>query len=261
MKRPILEIKNLSLHISQKPILQNISLSIYEGESISIIGPNGAGKTSLLKCLLQIYTHYKGEIFLMGHSVKNMTHKKIAQYLSYVPQGNEHLFPYTVEQLVMMGRYPYLSPFSTLKTKDKQAVEQALTLTQMNNFADRPLDTLSGGERQIVFIAAALAQGANVILLDEPTSFLDPKHTNDIHNILNTLNKKMGITIISITHDINSAALHSDRIIILKAGNLKFNGPPKDMMQNKTLEPAFEKPFTFVDHPISGQRIIAPEVL
>ncbi|MBN1348994.1 ABC transporter ATP-binding protein, partial [candidate division KSB1 bacterium] len=141
------------------------------------------------------------------------------------------------------------------------AVDSALQLTGIASFADRHLDTLSGGERQIVFIAAAVAQGAGIMLLDEPTTFLDPKHQTGVYQILKRLNQELKITLLCVTHDINNAALQSDRVIILKNGAVMHSGNATDIMQNPILEPAYDKSFLFIQHPQTGQPIIAPEVV
>lgn len=259
MKQPVIEIDNLSLTISHKLILDSISLQIYEGDYISIIGPNGAGKTSLLKCLMRIYSGYQGAIRLLGISHQRIKQKNLARHISYVPQANGRIFPFTVQEFVMMGRYPHLNPFTTFSLQDRVAVRKALVITGMEPLANRLMNTLSGGERQIAFIAAALAQGAKIMLLDEPTTFLDPRHEAQIRGILNRLNRELDMTIVMVTHDINMAALQSQRVIMLKQGKIIFVGEARQMMQNEILEPVFDKSFTFIAHPVTGQRIIAPE--
>ncbi len=260
MPKPVIEIENLSLKISDKLILNSVSLLVYEGDYLSIIGPNGAGKTSLLKCIMRIYSGYDGAIRLLGISQKKISQKNLAKQISYVPQANDRIFPFTVEEFVMMGRYPHLSPFTSISAADRKAVRNAMENTRIEPYADRMLNTLSGGERQIVFIAAALSQGAKIMLLDEPTTFLDPKHEAEIYSTLRRLNHELGITIISVTHDINNAVLQSQRIVILKGGSVIFSDEASKIMRNDVLEPAYDKSFTFIPHPITGQTIIAPEV-
>ena len=260
MGNRIIEISNLSLLISNKKILDSVSLQILEGDYLSIIGPNGAGKTSLLKCLMRIYSGSGGTIKFMGTPIERFSQKNLAKLISYVPQSDGRIFPFTVEEFVMMGRYPHLNPFTSFNADDKKIVQDALELTKTTNFSDRQLNTLSGGERQIVFIAAALAQGADILLLDEPTTFLDPKHEQEIYKILRKINTQLGKTIISVTHDINSAVLQSEQVIILKDGKVNFAGKAKEIMSNKILEKAYEKPFIFSNHPVTHQTIIAPEV-
>lgn len=260
MTIPIIDIENLSLSITNKAILNSISLQIFEGDYLSIIGPNGAGKTSLLKCIMRICATHEGTIRFMGTSLKKISQKDLAKQISYVPQANGRIFPFSVEEFVMMGRYPHLSPFTSFGDSDRKAVRNALEITQTASFSNRQMNTLSGGERQIVFIAAALAQGAKTMLLDEPTTFLDPKHEADIYSILKRLNRELGMTIVSVTHDINSAVLQSDKIVILKQGEVIYSGKARDIMRNEILKPAFDKFFTFITHPNSGQIIIVPEV-
>lgn len=259
-KKLAIDIENLSLSLADKAILNSISMQIFDGDYLSLIGPNGAGKTSLLKCLLRIYPGYTGAIRFHGQSLDRISQKKLARLISYVPQADGRNFPFTVKEFVMMGRYPHLSPFSSFSSEDRDAVHRSLEMTEMMPFASRSMSTLSGGERQIVFIAAALAQGASIMLLDEPTTFLDPRHEAEIYSILKKLNRELGMTIIAVTHDLNNAVLQSEKIAILREGKIMYRGKAQDIMTNEILQPAYDKPFTFVAHPITGQNIVAPEV-
>ncbi|MFC1508748.1 ABC transporter ATP-binding protein [Candidatus Omnitrophota bacterium] len=259
MDSPIIDIQNFSFSIGDTKILDSVSLHIFDDEYLSIIGPNGAGKTTLLKCLMRIYTGGQGTIVLNGRSIERYSRKELARLISYVPQSIGNNLPFTVEEFVMMGRYPHLSPFTTFGEQDRNAVRDALSLTGMEGLENRHLSTLSGGERQTIYIAAALAQGARIMLLDEPTAFLDPKHGDDIHRILRKIKEEAGVTIISVTHNINSAALESDRVAVLKNGKVVFSGNAPEIMTNEVLEPVYGKTFTFVDHPVTGSRVIIPE--
>ncbi|UCE06251.1 MAG: ABC transporter ATP-binding protein [bacterium] len=261
MRKPVIEIENLSLSLANKSILNSVSLQIFEGDYLSIIGSNGAGKTSLLKCIMRIYSDYQGTIWLMRIPLKKISQKSLAKQISYVPQANGRIFPYTVEEFVMMGRYPHLSPFTSFSADDRKAMRDALEITNTDSYANRLMNTLSGGERQTVFIAAALAQGASIMLLDEPTTFLDPKHEMAIYSILKKLNRDLGMTIVSVTHDINNAVLQSDRVIILKNGQIMHAGKAQDIMRNEILEQAFDKSFTFITHPKIDKKIILPDLI
>jgi iron complex transport system ATP-binding protein len=159
----------------------------------------------------------------------------------------------------MMGRYPFLNPFSFPDKKDEDAVHDALTVTGTLSFESRLLGTLSGGERQKVFIAAALAQEAKVLLLDEPTTFLDPKHEAEIYTLLAHVNRKQGVTIVSVTHDINSAVLTSRCVMALKDGSIAYCGPSEEFINNEVLHKIYEKSFAFVRHPGNGRIMVAPE--
>jgi len=259
MKNVLLEVKDYSFKFGKKETLKKISFSVLEGEHLSIIGPNGAGKTTLLKCLDRILTGGDGDIKLNGKALKNYSQRDLAKLMSYVPQADGRFFPFTVHEFIMMGRYPHLSPFSSINKTDKDLTFKVLKLTGTTQFADRFLNTLSGGERQKVFIAAALVQEAKIILLDEPTTFLDPKHQDEIHHLLRQLNHEYGLTIISVTHEINNAVHWSDRILALKEGGLVFFGRAKEIMNNEILEKVYEKPFLFVKHPQTGTPVIIPE--
>jgi len=184
---------------------------------------------------------------------------ELATLIGYVPQADGRIFPFTVYEIVMMGRYPHLSPFASPRPSDVEAVHRALALTETEQFADRFHATLSGGEKQKVMIAAALAQEARILLLDEPTTFLDPKHQTEIFRILRKVNEEAGVTILSVTHDINTATLSSTRIIALKQGRCVFSGSPREVMTQEVLGQLYEKQFLFVSHPVTGERLVVPE--
>ena len=260
MKKPLIEIKDFCFAYAGKKILDGVSLNVYESEYLSIIGPNGAGKTTLLKYMVRILRGGEGNIRLDGRLLAQYRQKELARLVSYVAQGDSGGALFTVAEYVLMGRYPYLSPFTTFSAPDRAAAENALELTETAHLANRRIDTLSGGGRQIVFIASAIAQGARIMLLDEPTTFLDPRHESHVLDIIKKVNRKFAITVISVTHDINHAALQSDRIVSLKDGKVMFDGPAGDIMDNRVLERIYGKRFDFVKHPENGSLIIVPEV-
>ena len=196
---------------------------------------------------------------MSGLQAERMGQRALAKRISYVPQSEGRFSPFTVEEFVLLGRYPFRSPFTSIRPEDRAAVREALRLTRIDHLAARRIDTLSGGERQTAFIAAAIAQGSGVLLLDEPTTFLDPKHEVDIRMILRRLNRDLGRTIVSVTHDINAAALESDRVVILKDGRVIFTGTAEEVMDDAVLSGAYGKPFVFVEHPSAGRRIVVPD--
>jgi len=260
VEKPLIEINDFSFAYAGERILKEVSLNVYQGEYVSIIGPNGAGKTTLLKCVIRILTGGEGSIRLDGRPLAQYRQKELARLVSYVPQGDSGGALFTVAEYVLMGRYPYLSPFTAFSAGDRQAAEKALELTGTAHLAQRRLNALSGGERQIVSIAAAIAQGARIMLLDEPTTFLDPRHESEVLNIIKKVNHNFGITVLFVTHDINHAALQSNRIFSLKNGTVMFDGPAGDIMDNRVLEKIYDKKFSFVRHPENGSWIIVPEV-
>ena len=255
----LIEVSNFSFSIRGKQILHDISLDVSQGEYLTIVGPNGAGKTTLIKCLNRILRGGTGTIRIADKPIEACSQRELARLISYVPQANGLAAPFSVLEFVKMGRYAYASPFSSGNGEDKRAVREALELTGTEALAEQALGTLSGGERQKVLIAAALAQGAEILLLDEPTTFLDPRHVSQIQQLLITLHKKRGCTIISVSHDINSAALISERIVALKQGEVAFSGRAEEFMKRETLEHIYEKSFALMKHPDTGKSIIVPE--
>lgn len=261
MKEKVIEIKDYSFKINQKEILKNVSLDVYNSEYLSIIGPNGAGKTTLLKCLDKIYHGGSGNISVKGKPLTKYSQKDLAKCMGYVPQMEGRSMPYTVKEFVMMGRYPHLSPFTFTGKSDEDIVDAALSLIGVKNLTNRVMSTLSGGEKQKILIAAALTQEASILLLDEPTTFLDPKHLEDIQARIRRINREWGVTIISVTHDINHALLSSDRFLALKNGEVAFCGNADELMSKNILEYIYDTTFTYVKHPDTGQPIIVPKAL
>ncbi|MBN1382785.1 MAG: ABC transporter ATP-binding protein [Deltaproteobacteria bacterium] len=259
MGNPLIDIQHLSLSLGGKAILQNISLAVPRGDMVSLIGPNGAGKTSLLKCLIRIYTPAEGDIKIDGQSLQGYGSKALARRISYVPQEEGGSSPFTVREYVSMGRYPYFHPFSSSSAADKEAIRSALAITGMSAFADRSLGTLSGGERQKASIAAALAQGAEMMLLDEPSAFLDPRNQADILALLSRINHEQGVTILSVTHDINTAAITSRHAAALVEGKLAYWGGTDELMENDILKKIYGISFLFASHPKTGVKLVIPD--
>ena len=261
MSKVLFNIKDLSFSISKKEILKSLSLKIYEGDYLSIIGPNGGGKTTLLKCLIKIYQSPEKTVFFKEQPIEKITQKELASQISYVPQISETTFPFTAKEFLMLARYPHLSRFSSIAKTDREAVASAFNITNTNHLANRFMNTLSGGEKQMIFIAAAFAQGGEVMILDEPATFLDPKHEHDVYKILKTIHQETNKTIVTVTHNINSAILNSDKIALIKNGKLDFYGTSESITENSVLEKAYNKKFTFIKHPVAEKSIIVPEVV
>jgi len=255
----LISVRNFTYRIAGKTILKDVSFDVRRRDFIAIIGPNGAGKTTLLKNLDKILTGGRGEIFIGARDIRVIPQRELAKIISYVPQAQEAGVPFKVWDFVLMGRFPHLSPFSAVSLEDERLAEDALITVGMTGFKDRRLDTLSGGERQKVFIAAALAQGAEILLLDEPTTFLDPKHQVDIYKILKILSERGTVTIVIVTHDVNHAALVSKKILALKEGRIMYFGGSADIMDNEVLKSIYGKDFLFVEHPDSKTPVIIPE--
>ncbi len=261
MTAPALQIEHLSFNIDGKSILRDVSFQVEPGQFLSILGPNGAGKTTLLKCINRINPISQGSIRVNDRPLKKFSQSELAIQVGYVPQGGADNVPFTVFEFAMLGRYPHLSPFTSPRPEDEAAVLNALELAGADSLADRDCTTLSGGEKQRVLIAAALAQDARILLLDEPTTFLDPHHQQDILTLLSRLNRDSGVTIVSVTHDVNAAALTSDVVLALLDGQVAFQGPPEELMTDAVLMRIYHRSFHFTPHPVSKQNIIVPEVI
>jgi iron complex transport system ATP-binding protein len=254
---PLVQIRGLSVRLGGRHVLDDVSFGIAPGEYMVIVGPNGAGKTTLLRCLVRILRG-EGSIELGGRPVESYRQRELARLIAYVPQFGNWAAPYTVEQFVAMARYPHLSPFSSLSPEDHRAVREALERTRTRQFAQRMLDTLSGGERQQVGIAAALAQGARLLLLDEPTTFLDYRHQAEVLALLRAANRETGVTILAVTHDLNHAALEADRAVALREGKVAFCGTARDLMQADVLRRVYATDLLLIKHPATAIPVFVP---
>ncbi len=226
-------------YVKDRLILNDVNLSIKKGEIVSLLGPNGSGKTTLLKCINGMLIPERGNIFFEGKNILKMKREEIAKNICYVPQEHKAVFPYTVLDVVLLGRIPYLGIFSTPGEGDIKKCIEILKLIGTENLADRSYTQLSGGERKLCLIARALSQDAECILCDEPTAHLDLKHSTEILNVIKELNKKKKLTAIIIIHDPNLAVV-VDRVILLKNGKLFADGTPQEIITEKNIRDAYE---------------------
>lgn len=232
------EINNLEFGYGDSLVLKGISFNVKSGEFISIIGPNGSGKSTLLKTLNRLYTIKNGSILIDGKDIDYYKSRDMAKKVALVPQDTTLDYDFTVEEVVLMGRHPYKGRFEKEDDKDFDIIYEAMEMTNTLILKDRLITEISGGERQRVFIAKALAQKPSIILLDEPTSHLDINHQMDILNLLKTLNDR-GTTIILVIHDINLAARYSDEILLLNQGEIQGKGSPEEVITMENIEKAY----------------------
>lgn len=258
MSGSVLEVANLGLTLQGKAILRDVSFSVHAGQHVAIIGPNGAGKTSLLRCLGRLIDSNEGSILLSGKALERYDRRALAREVAYVPQAADDSIAYTVEAFLLMARYAHLSGVGQFTARDREVVHHAAARTQTTTFLDRPLHTLSGGERQAVYIAAALAQESPVLLLDEPTTFLDYRHQEKLLALLDQVHREDGKTLLTVTHDLNQGALRADHVIALRAGAVAFQGSPAEVLNEEKLAALYELPFAFVTHPETGARWVLP---
>ncbi len=254
----MLAVEQLSVVIDGRPIVHRVGFQVFPGEYLAIVGPNGAGKTTLLKCLDRLLP-CSGCVELFGRPLAHYRRRELAKRVGYVPQIDGRALPLSVEEFVGLGRYPYLHAFAAMSAEDRAAVRQALEETAMTALANRAIDTLSGGERQKAMIAAALAQGADLLLLDEPTTFLDYRHQTEIRAVLRRAHRQRGTTILAVTHDVNAAALDADRALALREGEVVFDGPPRQLMQPDLLQAIYRTPVALASHPRGGMPMIVPD--
>ena len=238
-------------------ILHNINLSIKAGEMVGLLGPNGSGKTTLIKLASGVLTPNQGEIKLDGSSLRQLSRKSIARSVAVVPQHFNIPFAFTTAEVVMLGRTPFLRAFVEGSDVDKQFVADALESVGISELRERRFDELSGGERQKVILAMALAQQPKLLLLDEPTVHLDIAHQVEILELVRRLNVERGLTVMAAMHDLNLASLYFDRLILLKEGRVSADGPPAQVLTEDRIREVFSASVRVEPHPVTG----APQII
>ncbi|ARO30757.1 iron-siderophore ABC transporter ATP-binding protein [Rhizobium sp. NXC14] len=241
-----LSCSDLSVVYNKRKALSGFSLSLEKGEIRALIGPNGSGKSTALHALAGLIQPAAGRASFDGVAVASMSRRMLAKRLAFLPQQPAAPDEMTVAQLVRQGRYPHVGLFRSYDSRDEEAIEWALENTGLSDLADRSLRELSGGERQRAWISAALAQEAEILLLDEPTSFLDIGYQVEVLDLLHRLSRKKGVTIVMAIHDINQAIAVSDRISLLEKGQLRFDGPPRELAECNLVQDIFRVRGRFV---------------
>lgn len=236
----ILKAEHLSIKFGNQEILSEINLSIQTGKRTAIIGPNGSGKSTLLKALSGLLKPAQGSVFFAEKDIRSYGKKQLAQYLAILPQGSSSPNDLTVGELVDYGRFPHRNWWGGNYAADREIVDWALTQTGLADLKKRPLHTLSGGERQRAWIAMALAQKPSVLLLDEPTTYLDIAHQLEVMQTVSALNKTNAISIIMVLHDLNHAMRYADEIIVVKDGRIFAKGTPEQTVDLNLLEQVFK---------------------
>jgi len=237
---PVFHFNNLCFSYGSTPVLRGISSNIVNGEFLALVGPNGAGKSTLLKVLGGLIRGYTGVVEFAGRAVSRYKPGNLAKRIAFVPQETHMVFPFTVGEIVLMGRLPHRSGALFDSPCDLECTREAMILTDTAAFASKRFAQLSGGERQRVVLASALAQDPEVLLLDEPTVYLDLKHQLQFYDILERLNSERQMTIISVTHDINLAARYARRMIAVRSGTLVADGSPEEVLTPQHLYDVFE---------------------
>ena len=234
------DLENLQFAYSDTPVLKGITTRIEAGEFIALVGPNGAGKSTLLKILAALLRQYRGKANYNAKSLAQYSPRDIARSVAFVPQETHVMFPFSVGEIIMMGRLPHRTGGLFETPRDVQRARESMQETDTAALVGKTFGELSGGERQRVVLASALAQDPQVLLLDEPTVYLDLKHQVQFYNIVERLNSERRMTIVSVTHDVNLAARYARRMIAIKDGQFVADGSPDDVLTSENMYDIFE---------------------
>jgi iron complex transport system ATP-binding protein len=250
--------KDLTLGYGDRIIVDGLDIEIPTGVITTVIGPNGCGKSTLLRALGRLLKPKSGSVVLDGKAISSMKTKDVARVLGMLPQTPVAPEGLTVADLVARGRHPHQSWIRQWSADDEGEVAQALELTGVSDLADRPVDQLSGGQRQRAWISMALAQGTDILLLDEPTTYLDLAHSMEVLDLVDQLHEEMGRTVVMILHDLNLAVRYSDHLIVMRDGAIVASGVPKDIISTELLLDVFGLEAAVIDDPVSDRPLIVP---
>jgi iron complex transport system ATP-binding protein len=253
-------LQDVSFRYALPWVLRSCFLEIAEGEILGIIGANGSGKTSLLKLMAGLLQPQEGLISVQGQEMATLPPKEMARRVALVPQESQVLFPFTVAELVLMGRFAHQEGWGWDSPGDLRIARQSMQMMEVEHLAARTFQELSGGERHRAIIARALAQQSPILLLDEPTAFLDLRHQIEVYAVLKRLNRERGITVVVVSHDLNLASQHCDRLVLLHEGRPFRSGPPEDVVTAANLSTVYGCDVLIDEHPTAGTpRITLPQ--
>lgn len=256
MKR--LYTEQLTIGYSDRVIVENLNLSIPEGKITALVGANGSGKSTILKTMVRIMKPNGGTVYLDGKSIHSQPTKDVAKQLAILPQNPVAPDGLTVSELISYGRFPHQKGFGSLTKEDKEIIRWAVQVTGMNAFSDRPVDQLSGGQRQRAWIAMALAQGTDMLFLDEPTTFLDMAHQLEVLKLLQRLNEEQDRTIVMVVHDLNHATRFAHHMVAIKQGSIVSEGAPEEVMTQEVLREVFGIEADIIPDPRTGVPLCLP---
>jgi iron complex transport system ATP-binding protein len=252
-----IETRDIVFGYPARPLFDGLSVSVGDGEFVGLVGPNGSGKTTFLNLLTRVLKPARGRILVDGNEIESFSARALARTVAVVPQESSIIFPFTVAEVVLRGRAPHLQ--SVLESEDDYHIaDEAMEMAGVAHLADRPITMLSGGERQGVLIARALAQRPSILLLDEPTAFLDIKHQVDIYDILTRLNRERKMTIIAVSHDLNLASNYCERVLVFREGRLMFDGPPQQAITPESVRDVYGADVLVSTHPGTGRPFVLP---
>ncbi|RED54951.1 ABC transporter ATP-binding protein [Cohnella lupini] len=253
-----LSTNQLCLAYGSRQIVLELNLHVPDGLITALVGANGSGKSTILKSMARILNPVQGGVYLDGKLIHRQPTKEVAKQLAILPQNPTSPEGLTVRELVSFGRYPHQKGFGNLSSEDNRMIEWALQATGMTMFSGRPVDQLSGGQRQRAWIAMALAQGTEVLLLDEPTTFLDMAHQMEVMTLLEKLNREQKRTIIMVVHDLNHASRYAHHLVALKDGTVLYEGQPEVVMTSRMLREVFNIDADVIPDPRTGAPLCLP---
>jgi iron complex transport system ATP-binding protein len=254
---PALEAQRVVFGYGAQPVLHGFSLAVERGDFMALLGPNGSGKSTCIRLLAGVIHPSGGEVRLDGHDIAALPRRTVARRLAVVPQMTSPSFAFTVHEYVMMGRAPHLGRLQAESREDREIVAEALALTEAFELADRPVTELSGGELQRVTIARAVAQQADIMLLDEPTAMLDINHQIEIFELLRGLNASRDVTILCVSHDLNSAAEYCPLLVLMRDGVVVADGAPAEVITEERIADVYGAK-VLVDEGPSGRPRVTP---
>jgi iron complex transport system ATP-binding protein len=253
-----LQARGLQLAYGDNVVVDDLDLDVLDGTVTAVIGPNGCGKSTLLRALGRLLPARSGHVLLDGRRIDRTPTREVAKVLGVLPQAPVAPEGLTVADLVARGRHPHQTWYRQWSTDDESAVGEALAWTGMTEFATRTLDQLSGGQRQRAWISMALAQGTDVVLLDEPTTYLDLAHQVDVLDLVERLNREMGRTVVMVLHDLNLAARYAGRLVAMRAGRIVASGTPDEVLTEDLLCDVFGLDARVVPDPVTGTPLVVP---
>jgi iron complex transport system ATP-binding protein len=253
-----LRAQSLVAGYGERTILDDVSLNVPAGRTTAIVGANACGKSTLLRVLSRLLTPTQGSVLLEGNAIHQLPTRRLAQQLGFLPQSPIAPEGISVLELVSRGRHPHQGLFKRWSAADEAAVADALAATHMSELAERHVDELSGGQRQRVWIAMALAQQTRVLLLDEPTTFLDINHQVDVLDLLTDLNQQRGTTIVMVLHELNLAARYADQLVAMANGQVYAVGPPEKILTEQMVREVFGLESRVIEDPVTGKPMMIP---
>ena len=247
----MIEIRNLSYRYGRRPALDGVTLTAADGQVLGVIGPNGSGKSTLVSCLAGVCRDYAGSIAVDGTDLLRYDRRALARVLAVVFQENHFAFDFTVGEIVLMGRSPFLADYQDCSADDLAIAERALRDCDCWQFRDRPVAQLSGGERQRVVLARALAQRPRTLVLDEPTSHLDLRHQRELMEVVAAASHQRNLAVVAVFHDLNLAAHYCDRLVLLDRGAVVAAGEPRDVLRRSIITDVYRTDVAVINHPMT----------